>query len=74
MTIEQMVLKNLHGLPPGKQREVLQFVEGLRAGADSKKPLRSLEGFLEDLKVDVTEEDIAQARREMWGSFPRDIA
>ena len=26
-----------------------------------------------DLNVDITEADIAEARREMWGNFPRDI-
>ena len=74
MTIEEMVLEKLRGLPPEKQREVLKFVESLKPDGDTKKPLRSLEGLLEDLNVDITEEDIAQARREMWGNFPRDIA
>jgi hypothetical protein len=26
-----------------------------------------------DLNMNITEEDIAEARREMWGNFPRDI-
>jgi hypothetical protein len=26
-----------------------------------------------DLGVDITEEDIAEARREMWGNFPREF-
>ena len=38
-----------------------------------KKPLRSLLGLWADLDIHITEEDIAQARREMWGNFPRDI-
>ena len=38
------------------------------------RPLHSLEGLLEDLNVDITEQDIAEARREMWGDFPRDIS
>ena len=74
MTIEEMVLEKLRGLPPEKQREVLKFVESLKPDGGTKKPLRSLEGLLEDLNVDITEEDIAEARREMWGNFPRDIA
>jgi hypothetical protein len=28
----------------------------------------------EDLNIHITEEDIAEARREMWGDFPRDIS
>lgn len=74
MTIEEMVLERLRGLPPEKQKEVLQFLESLRPDDGTKKPLRSLEGLLEDLNVDITEEDIAEARREMWGNFPRDIS
>jgi len=73
MTIEEMVLEKLRGLPPEKQREVLRFMESLKPSRGPKKPLGSLEGLLEDLNVDITEEDIAEARREMWGNFPRDI-
>lgn len=74
MTIEEIVLEKLRRLPPDKQKQVLEFVDSLRADGGRKKPLRSLEGLLEDLNVDITEEDIAAARREMWGNFPRDIS
>jgi hypothetical protein len=73
MTIEEMVLEKLRGLPPEKQKDVLKFVESLKPGEGAKKPLRSLEGIWEDLDIDITKEDIAEARREMWGNFPRDI-
>ena len=73
MTIEEMVLEKLRGFPPEKQKEVLHFVESLKPDG-TKKPLRSLEGLLEDLNVNITEEEIAEARREMWGNFPREIS
>ena len=75
MKIEQAVLERLKQLPPDKQLEVLDFAEFLRQknGHAPKQPLRSLEGIWADLNVKITEEDIAQARREMWGNFPRDI-
>ena len=73
MTIEEIVLEKLRGLPPEKQKEVLEFVESLKPSGGPKKPLRSLEGLWADLDIDITEEDIAEARREMWGNFPRDI-
>ena len=73
MTIEEMVLEKLRGLPPGKQEEVLKFVQSLQPAEGANKPLRSLEGLWEDLNIDITEDDIAEARREMWGNFPRDI-
>ncbi len=73
MTIEQMVLEKLRGLPPEKQNEVLAFVESLKPAEKTKRPLRSLEGLWADLDIHITEEDIAEARREMWGNFPRDV-
>lgn len=73
MTIEQMVVDKLRELPPEKQKEVLEFVESLRRRNGPGSPRRSLLGLWADLNVHVTEEDIAQARREMWGNFPRDI-
>jgi hypothetical protein len=74
MTIEEIVLEKLRGLPPEKQKQVLEFVDSLKPDGGTKKPLRSLEGLLEDLNIDITEEDIAAARREMWGNFPRDVS
>lgn len=73
MTIEEQVLEKLRELPPEKQREVLGFLESLREQNGAKKPLRSLLGLWADLNFHVTEEDIAEARREMWSKFPRDI-
>jgi hypothetical protein len=73
MTIEEQVLEKLRDLPPEKQKEVLDFVDSLREKGEPKKPLRSLLGLWADLDIHITEEDIAEARREMWGNFPRDI-
>lgn len=73
MTFEQQVLEKLRDLTPEKQKEVLDFVESLKEKNGEKKPLRSLLGLWADLDFHVTEEDIAEARREMWGNFPRDI-
>jgi hypothetical protein len=73
MTIEEKVLEKLRELPPEKQKEVLDFVDFLKEKNGAKKPLRSLLGLWSDLHFHVTEEDIAEARREMWGNFPRDI-
>lgn len=66
MTIEEMVLNKLRVLPPERQQEVLQFVESLAPDSSTKKPLHSLEGLLEDLNVDISAENIDEARREMW--------
>jgi mRNA-degrading endonuclease RelE of RelBE toxin-antitoxin system len=74
MTIEQQVLEKLRDLPPEKQKEVLDFVDFLKEKNGTKNPRRSLRGLWKNLNIEITEEDIAQARREMWGSFPRDIS
>ncbi len=74
MTIEEMLLQKVRGLPPEKQEEVLEFVNSLQSDEGARKPLRSLEGLCADLNIKITEEDIAEARREMWGNFPRDIS
>jgi hypothetical protein len=66
--------KKLRELTLEKQEEVLHFVDSLTASSVPAKKLHGLEGLWADLDIDITEEDIAQARREMWGNFPRDIS
>jgi hypothetical protein len=69
MSIEKSVLEKLLKLPVDKQREVLAFVESLEKKAGHR---RSLKGLWADLGVDISPEDIAEVRREMWGGFPRE--
>jgi hypothetical protein len=73
MIIEEEVLEKLRSLPPEKQQEVLNFVSFLKERYGTKTPLHSLRGLWADLNIHITEEDIAEARREMWGGFPRDF-
>lgn len=37
-----------------------------------KKPRRSLRGLWADLDIDISAEEIDEARREMWSGFPRE--
>jgi hypothetical protein len=74
VTIEEQVVEKLRELPPEKQKEVLDFVDFLKERESSPSPRRSLLGLWSDLGIEITEEDIAQARREMWGNFPRDVS
>lgn len=73
MNLEQQVLEKLRELPPEKQKEVLKFVAFLQEKEGVRQPRRSLLGLWSDLNVHITEEDIVEARREMWGNFPRNI-
>lgn len=73
MTIEQAVLENLRQLQPEQQQEVLNFVQFLRQKSDRKQPRRSLYGLWSDLNIEITAADLAEAREEMWGNFPREF-
>ena len=72
MTVEQIAQK-LSALSPEKQQEVLDFAEFLQRKSQPKRPWKSLLGALAQRKVDVSEESIAEMRREAWRNFPRDI-
>jgi hypothetical protein len=72
MTIEEAILEKIRLLPPEKQHEVLDFTELLRARTATKEPREPLRGLWKDLGVSVTEQDISEARREMWGNSPRE--
>ena len=72
MNLEQAVLDKLRELPPERQQEVLDFAEFLQQKSIVKRPLKSVKGMWSHLDIDITEEDIAQARKEMWKDFPRE--
>jgi hypothetical protein len=72
MTVEQQVLEKLRELPLQKQEEVLAYINRLQEKG-RQRPRRSLAGLWADLGINVSEEDISQARKEMWGNFPRDV-
>lgn len=73
MTVEEQVLEKLRELPPQKQKQVLAFVSLLQEKAQNGAR-RSLHGLWAALDVKVSEADISDARRDMWGGFPRDIS
>jgi hypothetical protein len=39
-----------------------------------EQPRLSLKGLWTDQDIHITKEDIAEARREMWGNFPREFS
>ncbi|MBW4527664.1 MAG: DUF2281 domain-containing protein [Phormidium tanganyikae FI6-MK23] len=68
--IQQIILDKLKELPPEKQGEVLDFIESLQPQTREDRPtLRGIWAGVEE----ITEEDIAEAQREMWGNFSRAI-
>lgn len=71
MSTQSSVIEKILSLTPEQQREVMDFVESLKKSPTQSSARRSLMGMFSHLKVNVSEEDIAEARREMWGNFPR---
>jgi len=73
MTLDQAILAKVNTLPADKQQEVLDFVEFLTTKAASSRSRRRVKGLLADFKTEITAQDIAEARREMWANFPREV-
>ena len=75
--IEQAILEKLRELPAERQREVFDFASFLLnrtegAATEPRKPFPNMYGALRDLNINVSPEAIAEARKEMWGNFPRE--
>jgi hypothetical protein len=74
VTVEQAIAI-LKQLSPRDQLKVIAQVlpeAEQRLSDDEQKPLRSLKGLWADLGPAPSAEEIDEARREMWGNFPRD--
>lgn len=72
MSLEELVMEKMRDLPPERQKEVLDFVEFLKLKSAPAAPRRNVRGLWADLGIKLTDQDIAEARREMWGNFPRE--
>ncbi|MGI8884389.1 MAG: DUF2281 domain-containing protein [Pyrinomonadaceae bacterium] len=72
MTVIETIVEKVKNLSVERQREVLDFAEYLQYKEESNggKSRRSLRGMWKG--VDISAEDIDEARREMWGNFPRE--
>ena len=70
--IEEAIVNKLRELPPDKQQEVLDFAAFLSSRVEPKTPRKSAYGLWKDLDIHISAEDIAEARKEMWGNFPRE--
>jgi hypothetical protein len=71
-SIEEAVVAKLRELPVDKQLEVLDFAKVLATKEPRRPKLKSARGLWKDLGIAISEEDIAEARKEMWGNFPRE--
>jgi hypothetical protein len=72
MTLERAILDAVRALPAGKRQEVLDHVKRLHdVATQPRKPRKSGRGLWADLNIDLSAEEIDEARREMWENFPR---
>jgi hypothetical protein len=71
MTTADLIAAKAKALSPEGQREVLDFVRFLHGRSSRGIPYKSLAGVWSDLGVDLSTEDIDEARREAWSDFPR---
>ena len=64
---KEQIVHTLDQLPPENLHEVQQFLDFLRFKSQKQvqEPAAALGGLLDGYRF--TEEDIVQARREMWG-------
>lgn len=74
MTVIENVVQRLAALPPGSQIEVLDFVEFLAKKSGVQQSLFNPEGLWAGQSVDVSAEDIAEARAEMWGKYEHEAS
>jgi hypothetical protein len=72
MDIEHIVLDKFKELPLGKKQEVLDFIKFIQQKSIKRRSPCALKGLWKDLNIQITEEDIIEIRREMWGDFPKE--
>jgi hypothetical protein len=75
-TFEEVLSLAKH-LTPGQKLRLIEAIvpdleEPLQRAEEGEKPLRSLYGLWKDFGVSISAEEIDEARREMWGNFPRE--
>ena len=68
--MEQALLEKWRALSPEQQQATLEFANSLPPlPTPGAHPRRNLLGLCSDLQVRISTEDVAQARREIWGSL-----
>jgi hypothetical protein len=74
MSREEAILEAIREIAPDKEKDILVRAEQISSQPPArKKSFPSLAGIWSDLKIDLSEEDMKEARREMWKNFPREF-
>ena len=72
MTVKEQLFQKLETLLPEEQEAVIQFVDFLQFKRNLQKPRNTLKGLWANLPIYITEEEITEARHQMW-DFSTDI-
>lgn len=72
MTILDRIAQGVRDLPAQMQQEVLAFVQFLAKKQEHRTARKPLRGILAQPGLTISAEDIDEARRELWGMFPRE--
>ncbi len=72
MTLEEAILEKVRAMPADKQKAILDIVTELSGDAGPMPKLIDPRGMWKKYDISISVEDIAEARREIWGNFPRD--
>lgn len=72
MTSEEVLLQKIKVLPPNLKQKAIEFVDSLQNEAAAKPKRKSLKGALAHLNIQISDQDIRQARNEMWRGYTKD--
>ena len=72
MTSEEVLLEKFKVLPAHRKQELLDYAKTLEQKEAESQPRRSLKGSLVHLNIDLSEEDMREARNEMWRGYTED--
>jgi hypothetical protein len=75
MSLQTDLIEKVKQLPEDKQLLVKSLVDELARKVEptAQGAPAAWFGSLEQLGITISEEDIADARREMWGNFPQEV-
>ncbi len=72
MTSEEVIFAKIKVLPPSLKEEALHFVEFLETKIKPPAERKSLKGSLSHLNIKISDDDLREARNEMWRGYTQD--
>lgn len=72
MTNAEVLLQKIVVLPPAQQKNSIEYVDLLQNEVSTQPKCNSLKGALAHLNIKITDEDIREARNEMWRGCTKD--